>query len=366
MAKFTTFKRAYTQIDNALIYKDDVMSWEAIGIYSYCLAREDSWQMGPNELWGKRKLSRDRAYRALNEMIEAGYVLRLYARRGSGSKNLPGDVSYFVFDTMEGCRQKALEIAELDDETVYLDCSSKFKIESKKLAKSRVKRSNSEVTRKPQNSKKSPLTSGFPQLPEIQDAEVQDAETQEVIYKYSANAVLSKETTTAPQPERVDAPHAETADAVVVFSSLEELAIAPKVKRELCSNHSEEQIDAAVQALHASKTKVRSVPAFIRSALKGQYTVVSETSDKDRLVKELQELYSQTSPKTYRFNLEIIPTGTMEIYEKAKIKELVGFSYKVRKCIISLKSASEQELQTYLDLAREVKQQIKSKLTGAT
>lgn len=337
MAKITTLKKKFTQIDNALIYNDDTMSFEALGIYVSCLAREGSWDLCPKGIWGKRKIGRNRTYRAFEEMIEAGYMLRVYTRRTTGQLHLPGPTSYIVVDNFETCRQEALRIVAEEPDVIYLDCSSKFGISQKKL--------NREVSSEcKQNGKIPPSTGGFQRDPGNGDPINGDTVIRETNNKYSAYAVLPKETTTGETSQGVESPVQQAADAVVVFSCIKNLAIPSKIQSDLCSEHTEEQIMAAVKALNASKTKVRSPAAFIRSALKDGYSALSAQSECDKLISEIQQIYAETDPELYLANEKTKAAGHMKI---------VQMSCGKLTCLqTSLKTALESELADYLKVAQ--------------
>lgn len=71
----------FTIFDTAL--KDKELTWQAKGLLSYLLHLPDDWQIYVSELHKNSKNGRDATANYLNELIEAGYVVR-ESRRENG------------------------------------------------------------------------------------------------------------------------------------------------------------------------------------------------------------------------------------------------------------------------------------------
>lgn len=76
-------------LDNRLI-EDERLSWDARAVLIFILVKPDNWTVSPTHLANqtqnaRKKTGRDAIYRILNELIDAGYVLRHEIRNDDGS-----------------------------------------------------------------------------------------------------------------------------------------------------------------------------------------------------------------------------------------------------------------------------------------
>lgn len=69
----------YTTIGNDC-FADDNLSAEALGVLCYLISKPHNWRVMPAELANRFKSGRDRIYRILNELSDAGYVVRTRVR----------------------------------------------------------------------------------------------------------------------------------------------------------------------------------------------------------------------------------------------------------------------------------------------
>ena len=84
----------FTVVSNC-VYADDVLSFRAMGLLGYLLAKPDDWEVSVHQLAKatkntKRPMGPDAIRETLNELIEAGFVRR--------KKRYTGEMDYFVFD----------------------------------------------------------------------------------------------------------------------------------------------------------------------------------------------------------------------------------------------------------------------------
>ena len=84
----------FTVVSNC-VYADDVLSFRAMGLLGYLLAKPDDWEVSVHQLAKatkntKRPMGADAIRETLNELIEAGFVRR--------KKRYTGEMDYFVFD----------------------------------------------------------------------------------------------------------------------------------------------------------------------------------------------------------------------------------------------------------------------------
>ena len=73
----------YAQISKFAL-GDPNLSWKAKGILAYLLTLTDNWVIRPKEIQRHAKDGRDSIYSGLNELIEAGYLVREQKRNDSG------------------------------------------------------------------------------------------------------------------------------------------------------------------------------------------------------------------------------------------------------------------------------------------
>jgi hypothetical protein len=76
---------------------DSSLSWKATGLLAFLLTKPDDWTISVKALSHSKQDGRDSTISALNELIEAGYVLRPSLRDSSGRFA----AEYLVFETKE-------------------------------------------------------------------------------------------------------------------------------------------------------------------------------------------------------------------------------------------------------------------------
>jgi len=77
------------------IAEDDRISFEARGMLVYLLAKPNDWEVRIGDLQRAGSIGRDKAYRILGELIDAGYVTRSKQRRPGGTY---GETEYVIYD----------------------------------------------------------------------------------------------------------------------------------------------------------------------------------------------------------------------------------------------------------------------------
>ena len=88
-------RHTYTIIPNATINDED-LSWEALGLLVFLLSKPDHWVISPTHLVKQRGSGRQRVYKILHELEEAGYVVPSPVREGgrfAGVERVVYDVS---------------------------------------------------------------------------------------------------------------------------------------------------------------------------------------------------------------------------------------------------------------------------------
>lgn len=73
----------YTAIPNA-VAEDERLSLEARGLLLYLLVKPEKWEVRISDIQKRCGIGRDKAYRLINECIEAGYIDRATERDASG------------------------------------------------------------------------------------------------------------------------------------------------------------------------------------------------------------------------------------------------------------------------------------------
>lgn len=93
----------YTVMSNAH-FDDRRLSLRAIGLLSRMLRQPDDWDYSVRGLAAMCKEGRDAVAATLNELIEAGYVVRTRTHKSDGSF---GGVEYIVYEVPQPCPEKA-------------------------------------------------------------------------------------------------------------------------------------------------------------------------------------------------------------------------------------------------------------------
>lgn len=165
MSRMRTHKKEFTIISNETIQACN-LSLEAIGLLAICLSMPANWDFNPKQMWKKGYCGREKLYKIFNELIESGHCIRVRYPNDK-FKNLPGDISYEIFDDVLECEKRCLE---LQKEIVLIECSEKF--ECSRKFKKRFQR------------------------PENRDTEIRDPESWDTYKETEKKKTLNKETYT--------------------------------------------------------------------------------------------------------------------------------------------------------------------------
>lgn len=84
----------FTVIGNAPM-DDKALAAEALGVLCYLRSRPDNWTVLPRQLQDRFGCGRDRIYRILKELIQAGYIIRRQLR---GADSTWKSLEYLVLD----------------------------------------------------------------------------------------------------------------------------------------------------------------------------------------------------------------------------------------------------------------------------
>lgn len=95
MAIFKIIKQErYSQISNDLL-NDASLSLRAKGLLCYLISKPVTWNVNVNHLYKACKEGKDAIYSTINELIEAGYILRIVAKNSQGRHT---GVDYHVYE----------------------------------------------------------------------------------------------------------------------------------------------------------------------------------------------------------------------------------------------------------------------------
>ncbi len=81
---------------------DKNLSLEAAGLWGRLLSRPDDWEVNVPEIAQSCGVGKDKIYRIFNELLTAGYVIRIQNRNKSGRV---AGFGYFIFESKELCEQ---------------------------------------------------------------------------------------------------------------------------------------------------------------------------------------------------------------------------------------------------------------------
>ena len=98
----------YYSISNATC-QDDSISFEALGLLSYCLSMPEDWEFHPKVIWKQRNCSRDKVYRMFNELISTFHCIRIQLPNPK-ARHLPGEVEYEFYDDIDVCKARIKEL----------------------------------------------------------------------------------------------------------------------------------------------------------------------------------------------------------------------------------------------------------------
>jgi len=89
--------------------QDSSLSFEALGLLTYCLSMPENWEFHPKVIWKERKSGRDTIYKMFNELISSHHCIRV-RKPNPVVKNLPGEIEYEIFDDPEDCVKRIAEL----------------------------------------------------------------------------------------------------------------------------------------------------------------------------------------------------------------------------------------------------------------
>jgi hypothetical protein len=81
----------YFQMNNAAI-QDSGLSWAAKGLLAWCLSQPETWEVRLTDLFKRSPSGKDRTISAMNELIQAGHVVKIQGRTKRR------DTHYIVFE----------------------------------------------------------------------------------------------------------------------------------------------------------------------------------------------------------------------------------------------------------------------------
>jgi hypothetical protein len=90
----------FFQMNNAPV-QDPGMSWAAKGLLAYLLSLPEAWEIHLRDMFARSTNGRKPTQAALNELIEAGYVVK------TQGENKRRDTKYTVYEDPALCRKPA-------------------------------------------------------------------------------------------------------------------------------------------------------------------------------------------------------------------------------------------------------------------
>lgn len=118
----TTLSKEYFTMSNYAA-QDSNLSFESLGLLTYCLSMPETWDFYPQVIWKLRNCGRDKCYRMFNELIQSYHCIRI-RKPNQTSKNLYGDIEYEIFDSVKDCKER---IAELEKTDNFIEHAGNFK-----------------------------------------------------------------------------------------------------------------------------------------------------------------------------------------------------------------------------------------------
>lgn len=94
--------------------QDPSLSFEALGLLTYCLSMPENWEFHPKVIWKERNTGRDAVYNAFNELIQSHHCIRV-RKPNPKVKNLPGEIEYEIFDEPEDCKKRIQELDQTEN-----------------------------------------------------------------------------------------------------------------------------------------------------------------------------------------------------------------------------------------------------------
>lgn len=119
MTRIRTHKQSKFFIISNSTAQADYLGWESLGLLVYCLSMPENWEFKPKSIWKSRKGSRNDVYKSFDELIENYHCIRI-REPNPKAKNLPGEVSYEIFDDQEDCKNRIMELEKQLEENKNL------------------------------------------------------------------------------------------------------------------------------------------------------------------------------------------------------------------------------------------------------
>jgi len=85
------------------------LSFEALGMLTYCLSMPPNWEFHPKTLWKQRDCGRDKIYKKFNELIKNYHCIRIRLPNPK-FPNLPGEIEYEFYDDVNDCKHRIKEL----------------------------------------------------------------------------------------------------------------------------------------------------------------------------------------------------------------------------------------------------------------
>lgn len=320
MSRFKTVKTQFVNLSTNVVQKGGLLSDELSTLIT-ALSYPNDWKYRPMHFAKQLGLSRNRAYKAFDGLIEKGFCIRLRMKNG----NLASEVDYIFFDEVSLCEQYIKE-SEKEFSTYFsVDHKLNFKkflrhVEFRDVEFRDVE--NGELTKKIANKK---------DLNKEEEQQQRKPVEPTVSKKPSAPSgpaapvvVLSSKS----KNEGKDTSHT-TAEANIVFPSLDMDRchdLSEDNKKAIFSdcinlNKSDADLSQALDCAYNDGVSLRrSRVAYIRSALKkGFSSPRMEDPSMEQAFKYNERLLScknERMKKVGEQNLERIKLGSMRVYEK--------------------------------------------------
>lgn len=113
MTRMRTHKSRYFSVSNETA-QDQSISFEALGLLTYCLSKPENWEFHPKQIWKERKCGRDKIYCLFNELIEKFHCIRIKSPNPK-HPNLAAEILYEFFDDTDDCKTRIKELEDLGE-----------------------------------------------------------------------------------------------------------------------------------------------------------------------------------------------------------------------------------------------------------
>lgn len=150
-------KRHFTQINNDTVNNSNI-SLEAKGLLLVFLSNSESWKIQMSNIIKRSKNGRDAHYRALDELIEHGYVARVEIRNSLGKYE---KIEYIFSDEPEDVEK------ELEQMKIWASENNRILVITYRVKKKKGKASKAKAKPFPENQE-----TEFPPFPENPDTEI--------------------------------------------------------------------------------------------------------------------------------------------------------------------------------------------------